>query len=135
MINDNLAKNKSISFLLATQLLTFSDKMKGIIPEMLYVFDNKDLIQFFKIFGGQEIKIPSFQEFKMSLIAVEYFYYSYVEKKHDIDLLKHFRPISNKDFLNVKKLCSDWFDTLSEEDRNMYLNAKGLKDFVVGEPV
>lgn len=128
MIN-KILESKSSAVFIAMHMLTFKKEMKGLLPEMLYVFDSENLLNFFKIFGGKEVKIPEYEDLRIALLASAYFYYSKIEKYSDSHIntvLKLKAPERNK----IKSLVFEWFESLSEEDKELFLSASGIKDII-----
>lgn len=124
-----IVDNKSVLTFVSLDILTFADDASGLLPELLYIFKEKDLMNFFKIFSGRIIKVPTYEEFKVSLAVIEYFYYSKVKKLSDNKIFsKYIVGFSPKENLQIRVLFNKWFNSLSDEKKEMYLNSKGIKD-------
>jgi hypothetical protein len=128
MIN-KILESKSSAMFIAMHMLTFKKEMKGLLPEMMYVFDNENMLNFFKIFGGKDIKVPEYEDLRIALLASAYFYYSKIEKYSDSHIntvLKLKASERNK----IKILVFDWFESLPEEDKKLFLSSTGIKDIL-----
>lgn len=131
ILDKEISDNKSVLTFVSLDVLTFSDNASGLLPELMYVFKEKDLMNFFKIFSGRTLKVPTYEEFKISLAVIEYFYYSKIKKLSDNKIFaKYITEFSPKDNLQIKVLFNKWFNSLSDEKKEMYLNSKGIKDCI-----
>jgi hypothetical protein len=58
--DDELDPNSSIVYIALSMLCTNSNSL---IPELLYLFNPKQIVNFIKIFSGETIKVPTVDEF------------------------------------------------------------------------
>jgi len=56
-------------------------RQTSLVPEILYLFSPRQLIEFIKVFGGESIRIPTTDEFSKDLLSALACYHVFVENK------------------------------------------------------
>ena len=92
-----------------------------------YVFDNDKIMSFFEIFGGKEIKVPEYENLRTALLSAAYFYYSKIEGYSDSHICLSLK-LKAKERREIKESVDEWFSSLSGEDKDIFLNASGIKE-------
>ena len=70
--------NSSVVYLAMSLLCS---NQNSLVPELLYLFSPKQIIDFIKVFGGETIKIPEASEFSKDLLSALACYHVFVEGK------------------------------------------------------
>lgn len=60
---------KSLMYFILTYM-TWKSESESVLPDMIYIYDIKDVIKFIKVFGGKTVKVPTFSELSDSMIEI-----------------------------------------------------------------
>lgn len=106
---------------LAMHLINNDDKLKLVLPEMLYSMDEDSFIRFVKICGGRTIRIPTLEEIALNLLAAVC---AYKIIKENLSLETIFKlydtPKSYRDYITEK--LSRFLANLSDDEKNFIEN-------------
>jgi len=86
-----------------------------IVPDILYLGDDRLVMNLIQMFGGTRIYIPTAEEFIRDLKVVLYGYYSLAEGKSDDWFQIHYNVDGNT-MKSIRSRLQHWIDTCTEEE-------------------
>ena len=88
----------------------------SLVPELLYVLNAEQIINFIKVFGGETLKIPTASEFGKDMMAAIACYHIDVEDKSwDFVAMKY--NIDGNYLRALKNRLEAWSSTLTQSER------------------
>jgi hypothetical protein len=111
--DDELDPNSSIVYIALSMLCTNSNSL---IPELLYLFNPKQIVNFIKIFSGETIKVPTVDEFTRIINTSLAVHHVIIEgKSMDWFAIKY--ELDGNYMNGIKARMDNWFSSLSEGEK------------------
>ena len=117
---DRIDPNSSVVYIALSILCS---RQSSLIPEILYILSPDQIIDFITVFGGEELRIPTSQEFRKDLMVALVSYHVIVEEKSwDWIALKY--NLDGNLIRTIKIRVQNWWNNLAQSERD-FIN--GLK--------
>jgi hypothetical protein len=116
--------NSSIVYLALSILCSTQNSL---VPEILYLFSPRQIIEFIKVFGGETLHVPTSNEFSKDLLAGIACYHLMVENKSwDYVILKY--DLDGNTVKSLKVKVGHWWNNLSPAEKDFVEHLKGHED-------
>lgn len=113
--------------------LTFliSRRNEGLQPEIMYIMDPEEILQFCDLFGGSKMYVPTRKELATDLKAAMVMYYKYCQDMTEF-AIKEKLNISNKEMYTINSKIGHYLEYIKSEGLIPPKIMKGLTD--AGKP-
>lgn len=120
--------NSSLIFIALSMLMT--NNKETVIPEILYIMSPQQLTKFISMYSGETIKVPTLEEFRLTLeTAIVTF--SFLAEKKDFVTIFQERNINIRSQNIIQKNMMDWLANTTPETKellfSMWQDKKRLK--------
>jgi len=111
---DRIDPNSSIVYIALSILCS---QQNSLVPEILYILSPSQIMDFITVFGGEDLRIPTSQEFTKDLMVALVCYHIRVEKKSwDWVALKY--NLDGNHVRSIKVRMENWWQNLAQSERD-----------------
>jgi hypothetical protein len=107
-------------------LSVLSSRQKTLIPEMLYLFSPKQVLDFIKLYSGETLKIPTLEDFDKDLMVAIAAHHLIVQKK-SIDWMQLTYEIDKRALDDILRRLDGWLKDMGEADARFLERLQGYE--------